>query len=87
MRGEVLNGILTSQDAAILLNLTQVFYLDEKKHSLVVTFNERPSEFDFTELFAGVSPLPEKDESQPHTEAPQSSSSTHGGEKKVPFDE
>lgn len=50
MRGEVDHLQMTSQEAQLLVNQMQLYYLNDKGLELVKQFNENPSEFDYNKL-------------------------------------
>lgn len=50
MRGEINSEVMKVQDAQYLMNLWQVFHLDDEKYKLMETFNHSPSQFNFQTL-------------------------------------
>jgi len=54
MMGEVDTHKITTQQAAILASLYQIYYLKEDNYQLVKTFNDNPTQFDYSQLLKGL---------------------------------
>jgi len=55
MRGEISSKLLNTIEAASLLNVLQIYYLDDSKFKYVETFNHNPSGFNFNDIINDAS--------------------------------
>jgi len=54
LKGDVDTKVMTTQEAQVLINIMQVFLLDDAKYKLLDTFNRRPQLFNFDEVVRAV---------------------------------
>jgi len=58
MRGEVDTRFLNTIDATHMINIWQLFLLDDAKYRLMQHFNNQPTTFNFDDVFKAMQTLP-----------------------------
>jgi hypothetical protein len=58
MRGDITSNVITTQEAQYLVNMWQLFHLDEEKYAQMEIFNHNPSQFDWDKFMQVVDTIP-----------------------------